>query len=72
MKTEKFERNAAGSGKNEGQTPARKKYKAPSLTVYGDIAELTQGTNTGSFDDGAFGHTTVHLAPIRRTPTPHP
>jgi len=28
----------------------RKKYKAPKLTVYGSITELTQASNTGMGD----------------------
>ena len=33
----------------------RKPYETPKLTVYGDVAKLTQATKTGARPDGGHG-----------------
>ena len=67
MKTEKRDFNITGT---ENHKPALKKYAPPSLTEYGDIAELTQETAAAGPADTNFGHSATGTAPIRRIPHP--
>lgn len=64
-----------GAENNKGQVPARKHYKKPALTEYGNIAELTKGNGNKPPHDVLNGVPQVSLsggshAPIRFTPTP--
>lgn len=64
---EKTISKSPGVGNNQEQVLARKVYKKPSLTVYGDIAELTQAGGS-KVSDGILA--TGKTAPVRKTPTP--
>jgi len=37
------------------ETPVKKPYHAPQLTVYGDIREITRSGATGTHGDGMTG-----------------
>lgn len=40
----------ASSKSLEEKPPARKEYRSPELTLYGNLTELTRNTGTGSDD----------------------
>ena len=48
------------AGERANPAPARKTYQKPQLQVYGDIAEITNGLNSGS-KNGGSGHPNKHF-----------
>ncbi|HEY1909792.1 MAG TPA: lasso RiPP family leader peptide-containing protein [Vicinamibacterales bacterium] len=53
-------RETPASGERTTQAPARKVYQKPSLEVYGDLAEITQGIAGSKTKDGS-AHPNMHF-----------
>jgi hypothetical protein len=56
----KIEPQPSSASETSSPAPARKPYKAPHLQVYGDLAEITKGQNSGGQNDGS-GHPNRHF-----------
>ncbi len=55
MRTKKRKRRVGGPNKNgKGTTQAKKPYRSPHLSVYGELRRLTRGS-TGPQRDGSPG-----------------